>query len=103
MDNQITQWKMLILGYTITGTAAYIIKNKKKGGGGCHITVKLQLLTCTPLVASLFRMSAFGRVLVCYLTLELKLCCRNFMNFFPILSFLYASQHFYRFVNAHKR
>lgn len=32
--NQITQWKMLILEYTITGTAAYIVKNKKKGRGG---------------------------------------------------------------------
>lgn len=34
--NQITQWKMLILEYTITGTAAYIVKNKKKGGGGSY-------------------------------------------------------------------
>lgn len=43
--NQITQWKMLILEYTITGTAAYIVKNKKKGRGGGHITVRPQLLT----------------------------------------------------------
>lgn len=59
--NQITQWKMLILEYTITGTAAYIVKNKKKGGGG-HISVRPQLLTCTPLVAPLFSMSGFGHV-----------------------------------------
>lgn len=45
---------MLILEYTITGTAAYIVKNKKKGRGGGAYNCKTSAInlntTCGPFI-----------------------------------------------------